>query len=250
MAMQKPGQGAIVDIGDNAYLFPSQAGGQVTDCFILAHGGTPSGTKLKDYYFTVPAGCEVHFFSAGGMNNKLPGSGDPVGGFRAMCGSVGSPSLLDSRIDKHSTKKGGQDCRDYILAKGVGDHFDAAPDRNHYVLIAQELADMAANPHASLQWQPHYVSVRNRKAWGKSTNIWLSRTHFERPGLGCERGELLLRQLPQLPERDCSKKLYQLCRRSGRGSQSVIWIGVPHARMHGQRFCRWAGRGHFAPRPP
>ena len=75
MAMQKPGQGAIVDIGDNAYLFPSQAGGQVTDCFILAHGGTPSGTKLKDYYFTIPAGCEVNFFSAGGMNNKLPGSG-------------------------------------------------------------------------------------------------------------------------------------------------------------------------------
>jgi hypothetical protein len=175
MAMQKPGQGAIVDIGDNAYLFPSQAGGQVTDCFILAHGGTPSGTKLKDYYFTIPAGCEVNFFSAGGMSNKLPGSGDPVGGFRAICGSVGSPSLLKSKIDKHSTKKGGQDCRDYILAKGVGDHFEAAPDRNHYVLIAQELADMAANPHASLQWLPHYVSVRSRKAWGKSTNTWLSR---------------------------------------------------------------------------
>ena len=43
------------------------------------------------------------------------------------------------------------------------------------MLIAQELADMAANPHASLQWLPHYVSIRNRKAWGKSTNIWLSR---------------------------------------------------------------------------
>lgn len=176
MPMPKPAaQGAIVAIGDNAYLFPSQAGGTVTDCFILAHGGTPSGVKLTDYYFTVPAGCSVHFFAAGGQSNKLPGPRDPVGGFRAMCGSVGKPSLLQSQLDKSSTRTGGQRCRDYILAKGVGDHFKAAPDRNHYVLIAQELADLAANPHASLQWLPHYVSIRNRQAWGKSTNIWLSR---------------------------------------------------------------------------
>ena len=175
MAMQKPGQNAIVDIGDNAYLFPSQAGGQVTDCFILAHGGTPSDARLKDYHFTVPDGCKVLFFTPGGMANKLPGPGDPVGGFRAICGSVGSPSIVKSRIDKNSTKDGGQNCRDYILAKGVGDHYHPAPDQNHYLLIAQELADMAANPHAALQWLPHYVSIRNRKAWGKSTNVWLSR---------------------------------------------------------------------------
>jgi hypothetical protein len=176
MVMPRPaGLNAIVELGDNALLFPSQAAGPVTDCFILGHGGTPSGTKFKDYYFTVPAGCSVSFFTGGGSSNKLPGPGDPVGGFRAIAGSAGGPSQLQQRIQKHSTIVAGKPCRDYILAKAVGSHWKATPDQNHYVLIAQELANIAADPSFALKWQPHYVSIRNREAWGMSTNIWLSR---------------------------------------------------------------------------
>src|SRR5262249_20618359 len=153
------GQGGIVDIGDNAYLFPSQAAGQVTDCFILAHGGTPSDTGLQDYRFTVPAGCSVYFFVAGGMTNRLPGPGDPVGGFRAICGSVGSPSMLQSPRPEPLLADCARACR-----------YGHEPAR--LVAVA-----------AALCVHPQQESL------GEEHKYMAEPAHFGHSGLGCERGE-------------------------------------------------------------
>ena len=164
MSMDVPA--GTVLIGDNAYLFPSPAGRGVTDCFIIAHGGTP---QSKDYRFNVPAGCTVNFFTGGGNAMKMDHG--PIQGFKVI-------SALNQgaapAIERGNRFAGGALCRDYILMKSVGSHYEAAPDENTYVGINQALNELAG-AHAGLHWLPHYISIRNRTSWFCDTNIWLSK---------------------------------------------------------------------------
>jgi hypothetical protein len=68
--------------------------------------------------------------------------------------------------DKDRTKfVAGEMCKNYVVMKGVGYHWDQAnPDNSSYTAIARQVA--AAN------WQPHFVSVRNR-LWPRSAYIML-----------------------------------------------------------------------------
>jgi hypothetical protein len=153
-------------LGDNAYLFRSPSTNVVTDCFIIAHGGTPA---VKDTRFTVPAGCTVNFFTRPERTLQL-GSG-PIAGFTAMAGRHGGNPRP---IDAENRFAAGASCRDYILAKAVGKHFKAAPSENTYVGINAAL-NALAGPHAGLQWMPHYISIRDRTSWFCDTNVWLSK---------------------------------------------------------------------------
>jgi hypothetical protein len=164
MPMELPA--GTVEIGANAYLFPSPAGAGVTDCFIIAHGGT---TYARDARFKVPAGCTVNFFTGAGSSFKMDQG--PIEGFRVMAGrNQGGPPPIQ-RTNQFTE---GASCRDYILAKAVGKHYEADPDGNTYIGINRGLNELAG-PHAGLQWLPHYISIRNRTSWFRDTNIWLSK---------------------------------------------------------------------------
>ncbi len=164
MSMQLPA--GTERLGENAYLFPSPAGRAVADCFIIAHGGTPHS---RDYRFRVPAGCSVKFFAAAGNAHQMPRG--PTGGFRVIAGqNGGNPPNIDPRHQFAA----GADCRDYILGKAVGSHYEAEPEAHTYVEINRVL-NALGGPHAGMQWLPHYVTIRNRTSWFQHTNIWLSR---------------------------------------------------------------------------
>ena len=164
MPMELPA--GTVPLGQNAYLFPSPAGGVVTDCFIIAHGGTPHS---KDYRFNVPAGCTVNFFASGGNAHKMDEG--PIKGFKVISAQNqgGAPA-----IERGNRIQAGASCRDYILAKAVGTHYEAEPDQNTYLGINQALNELAG-AHAGLRWLPHYISIRNRTSWFRDTHIWLSK---------------------------------------------------------------------------
>lgn len=164
--MPMPLPANAVKLGDNAYLFPSPSQGVVTDCFIIGHGGTPYEDERR---FDVPAGCTVNFMVAGGDANKMDRG--PVNGFKVIAGGNGGQA---PRITAGNSLAGGASCRDYILPKAVGSHWEADPGNDDYNRINQALNDLAA-PHAGLQWLPHYVSIRNRTSWFCDTNVWLSR---------------------------------------------------------------------------
>ena len=45
-----------------------------------------------------------------------------------------------------------------------------------YLKISQNSANELASPHASLQWLPHFVSIRSRNPVVPGTpNVWLSK---------------------------------------------------------------------------
>jgi hypothetical protein len=167
--MSMPLPANAVKLGDNAYLFPSPSVRPVTDCFIVGHGGTPNDPKIEDKHFTVPAGCTVNFFVGGERSNVM--NKGPVDGFTVMAGENGGRA---PNIARGNSFEGGSNCRDYILAKAVGSHYEADPGYNTYSRINQALNGLAGD-HAGLQWLPHYVSIRNRTSWFCSTNVWLSR---------------------------------------------------------------------------
>jgi len=155
-----------VEVGDNAYLFPSPAGMGVTDCFIVAHGGTPS---IRERRFTVPAGCSVNFFIDHNQAHKM--ALGPIQGFKAISGrnQGRAPPIEPGR---HFAA--GVASRDYILSKAVGTHYKAEPDQNTYIGINRALNELQG-AHAGLKWLPHYISIRNRTSVFCDTNIWLSK---------------------------------------------------------------------------
>jgi hypothetical protein len=164
MPMDRPA--GTVKIGANAWLFPSPSAQPVTDCFIIAHGGTPQAAPT---YFQVPAGCTVNFFANLGMAN-LMGSG-PIQGFKVIAGqNQGNAPAIDAgnRFAAGSTP------RDYILGKALGRHYKAEPMANTYIGVNRALNELAG-ALVGLQWLPHYVSVRYRTSIFRDTNIWLSK---------------------------------------------------------------------------
>jgi hypothetical protein len=164
--MPMPLPANAVEIGANAYLFPSPVAAGVTDCFIIAHGGTPAS---KEYRFTVPAGCTVNFFADFGNAHKLDQG--PAQGFKVLAGrNQGAAPPIGPR----NRFTAGASIRDFILAKAVGTHYEAEPEQHTYMAVSQVLNELAGD-HAGLQWLPHYVSIRYRTSWFRDTNIWLSK---------------------------------------------------------------------------
>lgn len=167
MPMNLP-PGAVA-LGSHAYLFPSPAGA-VADCLIVGHGGAVSiGSEGLDFSFTVPPGCTLHFMTSGG--NPFSASG-PVTGFKAIVAqNVGNPPP----IGKGDTRNAGSTCTDYVLAKAHGTHWGhETMAEKDYVAIAAALNTLHGQ-FAALQWLPHYISIRNRHAFGTHRYVFLSK---------------------------------------------------------------------------
>lgn len=156
-------------LGDNAYLFPSPAG-QVTDCVVFAHGGAVSiGAEGIDFSFTVPAGCTLYFMASGGKPFSTTG---PVTGFKAIAAANGGHPPTVDRID---TRTAGSTCTDYVLAKAHGTHWTAETmAEKDYAAIATALNGLYGQ-FKTLQWVPHYVSIRNRHAFRTHKYVFLSK---------------------------------------------------------------------------
>lgn len=102
MPMELPA--GTVEIGANAYLFPSPAGRTATDCFIIAHGAS---TRIREARFKVPTGCTVNFFARPGNSHQM--GGGPIQGFVVLSGRNQGNA---PPIDRENQFAGGASCRD------------------------------------------------------------------------------------------------------------------------------------------
>jgi hypothetical protein len=131
----------------------------MTDCLLLAHGGSIDQTRK----FDVPAGVTVAFLAPAG--NTYKGAG-PMGVYQKLWAAGGSVSHMQEYAQSRP-------CPDYILAKAMGTHWEDEHDQANYVQAHRYMTNLFnAAPGTGKNWLPHLVTVRNRKA--KKQNVWLS----------------------------------------------------------------------------
>src|SRR5262245_4860696 len=107
-----------ITIGEHAYLIPSPAP-QMTDCLVIAHGGTIDQTRK----FDVPANLTVAFLAKAGDTYKGAG---PMGVYQKLwAGGASVP-----RTQEYAQSR---PCPDYILAKAMGGFWENEHEQANYV---------------------------------------------------------------------------------------------------------------------
>ena len=162
MAEAKPA--GTIELGDNAYLFPSPVAAS-TEVFVMAHGGSIDITRK----FDVPGNVTVAFFVKGNQANYGPGG--PLGFITTQMDNKDLGRTIGEPDDRAYTYTG-RACPDYILSKAFGTHWKTVATRASYRDVRDEMD--SRNPGNGPNWVPHIVTVRNRKALGTNQNIWLS----------------------------------------------------------------------------
>ncbi len=144
-----------IKLGGSVYLFKSPDPA-ATDCIIIAHGSSYSGTTFK-----VPVNCLVQF------------AVDPGQPYRASDGPINS--FLSEQAPVFSTERytGGNHCPDQLLQKALGKHWRETkhPCSEQYYQALQEAVDAG---YKANNWAPHLISIRNRKLHPHSAIVWLS----------------------------------------------------------------------------
>lgn len=147
------------ELGDSLYLFESK-GGTSNECLILGHAGwVPSLGSV----FTLPSNVSLKFRSnhtepnlTNPLQELLRGDGYAGPTARSLVKQQKAAHLLLDEFDK-TEFAGGQVCKDYVVVKGLGYHWD----KDHAERWSYEMLE---GYMANATWKPHVVSVRNRKA--------------------------------------------------------------------------------------
>lgn len=170
-------------IGGQLYFFKSPRD-DCDQCLILGHAGWAPHFKKKAT-FTVPDGITLEFRTYDSENNRSSINtelermdGGYVPKLASSLPSTDESNQIDPRkfskastllVDldgKDRTKfVGGEECKNYVVMKGVGYHWDQLnPNDTSYTTIASEIKASTT--------KPHFVSVRNR-GWPRSAYIML-----------------------------------------------------------------------------
>lgn len=156
-------------LGESLYLFESK-GGASTECLILGHAGWVESLASL---FRVPPLVQLSFRThhtesnlSSPMAEIMRGRRDKNMTARSFVKQAKAARLLLDDQDK-AEFAGGELCKDYVLVKALGYHFD--PKKPKDWTYKQLESFMAAS-----MWTPHVVSIRNRKARGTQKYVLLS----------------------------------------------------------------------------
>lgn len=167
MAMEKASN--QVELGECLYLFETK-GGSSNECLILGHAGW---VESLGSIFTLPAGVSLLFRS----HHTEPNTTSPIVELHRddhfhtatsrsfMKQSKAAHLLLDDQ-DKREFA-GGSICKNYVVVKGLGYHWDKKKASSWTYQKLEQYMDAA-------MWKPHVVAVRNRKASGTQKFLLLS----------------------------------------------------------------------------
>lgn len=159
------------ELGDSLYVFESK-GGTTNECLIFGHAGW---VESLGTVFTLPSQVSLSFRT----HHTEPNVSNPVA--ELARGSSGRNWTVRSLIKQSKAARllldeqdqaefaPGSVCKDYILVKGLGYHWDKKkPDAWTYRKLEEYMTNSI--------WKPHVVSIRNRKAFGTKKYVLLSET--------------------------------------------------------------------------
>jgi len=159
------------ELGDSLYIFESK-GGAANECLIFGHAGW---VESLGSVFTLPTQVSLSFrthHTEPNVSNPVAelarGSASKNGTARSFVKQAKAARLL---LDEHDQAEfsPGSVCKDYILVKGLGYHWDK---KNPKDWTYKKLEGFMTNSI----WKPHVVSIRNRKAYGTKKYVLLSET--------------------------------------------------------------------------